>query len=362
MIQPAYDTTMRCAIHVHSCMDGDGEAPIPEIVAAARDNGVDALLLTDHDHAYAAESGWHGYQGNLLLAIGAEFECRTREHLLAFGLHQRIATKLLSAPKAVSLLKEMGGTVFVSHPQGRPPLGLLPYRYRWDAWEHEGFAGIEAWSYMHDWVSKLTPTNLPRMCRQPDGFVTGPDPDVLAKWDEQACRRRVAAMGGLDAHGRKLPLGLGRIFRWARHGILPYAQNFAAFSHYALVPAPKKDFAADEAELMRALVEARGWVCHDALGSGRDFRYVCRTADGQTLPVGSELPYANGLRLEVSSPQKGLIRLWSRGAIMAEAEEARSLSFEPAKAGEYRATVHLDGKFWILSNHIYLREATAMRG
>ena len=41
-------TELSCVVHVHSTYS-DGTASVPELLETARDAGVDAVLLTDHD-------------------------------------------------------------------------------------------------------------------------------------------------------------------------------------------------------------------------------------------------------------------------------------------------------------------------
>ena len=54
-------------VHVHTAFS-DGEGTIEEVIAAARDAGLDFLLITDHNDLRAKEyEGWHG--GTLVLSL-----------------------------------------------------------------------------------------------------------------------------------------------------------------------------------------------------------------------------------------------------------------------------------------------------
>ena len=50
-------------IHLHSSLSFDGHTPMKRIIAAAEKNGIDFIMLTDHDHLKARDEGWEGWQG-----------------------------------------------------------------------------------------------------------------------------------------------------------------------------------------------------------------------------------------------------------------------------------------------------------
>lgn len=354
MSKSAGRTVLRCAIHVHTRLD-DGDLPMEQVIDVARSSGVDVLMTTGHNHFQTPLDGqWEGLHDGVLVIIGTELMTRRQDHILGFGLHDRIATRLLDAKSALDLLEKLNVTAFVAHPQGRPFNYFFRLRHAWNEWDLPNYAGVEVWSYMHDWIEGLSPTRIGEMCREPERFITGPHAEVLLHWDAVAARRRVCGIGALDTHGKKLPMRLDRFFAWAREGILPYEQNFRAFSTYVPAGPLGKDRHEPIRAVMRALRRARCWCCHDALGTGRDFVYEAN-ADGKTHPVGSLLPFTPGIELKVRSPQSATIRLYCRGEVVAEAEDAELL-FTPEQPGEYRPVVLLNDRVWIVSNHIYLRD------
>lgn len=347
-------TPRRCAIHVHTILEGDGACGVEELLEAARAGGVDALVLTDHDRAHAAEAGFEGYHDGLLCMVGAEFTTRDRDHILAFGVHDRVNTLRHTGPDAVHLLNQLGASTFIAHPQGRPRYLFLDRRYTWRHWGLKDFDGIEVWSYMMDWIDGLGVFGLPARCREPAAYIQGPHPWVVAQWDAEATRRRVAALGGQDNHGWRLPLGLGRLLSWGREGVLPFEQVFRDFAHYALTPPPTGEARADLRDLNRALREGRGWIAHEALGDARAFRFDLEK-EGERQPVGSEARFEAGDRLHVVLPEAATIRLHCRGEIVAEVADGDRLTYEPTEPGEYRVEADREGRAWIRTNHIYLR-------
>src|ERR671934_492935 len=85
--QPAgFDVS--CVAHVHSTYS-DGTATVPEVLAAARDAGAGAVLLTDHDTLAARREGWEGPHDGVFLLVGTEVSPR-QGHYLAFGVAEEI--------------------------------------------------------------------------------------------------------------------------------------------------------------------------------------------------------------------------------------------------------------------------------
>ena len=291
----------------------------------------------------------------VLVLVGTEL--RTREHhdLLAIGPTVPVATRDLDTPEAVRLLKSLGAAVFVVHPQGCRQMLSGAYRHAWSAWDLPEYDGIEIWDYMHDWVRALRLRRLPRMCRHPEAFIHGPEPEILAAWDEVARTRPLAGLSGLDVHAKRLPWGLDRWAPWARGGVLPYARTFAALAHYALVPGPWTGNAARDTQAVAAsLAAGRGWTAREELAPGRAFRFRLREGDN-AYPPGARVPLAAGQVLEIESPHPARLRLVGGGAIKAETEGTR-LAHAPRLPGAYRAEGYLDGQAWVFTNHIYVRE------
>jgi hypothetical protein len=193
------------------------------------------------------------------------------------------------------------------------------------------------------------------MCRNPSAYITGPDPGILAAWDALAEERRTPGLGSQDNHAMRLPLGLGRLLGWARGGLLPYGHVFRDFAHYVIVPTLTGETHPDVRAVHEALREGRGWMAHDALHPGGDFRFRLTDAAGAAHEVGAEVPFAEGMRLGLSSPLPARLRIRRMGEVVAEAEDT-GFSWSPDAPGAYRATAELDGRAWVLTNHIALRK------
>src|SRR6201989_766981 len=108
----AFDVS--CVVHVHTTYS-DGTATVPELLAAARDAGADAVLLTDHDSLAARRGGWEGRHDGVFLLVGTEVSPR-QGHYLAFGVANEIAHAGRSA-------REIAGAVRAAGARGRGARG-----------------------------------------------------------------------------------------------------------------------------------------------------------------------------------------------------------------------------------------------
>src|SRR3954453_2211072 len=105
---------LACAVHVHSTYS-DGTATVPEILAAARTAGADAVLLSDHDTLAARRDGWEGWHDGVLLVVGMEISPKDG-HFLAFGLDEEVGHEGRSEEEICAAVAAAGGVGFPPPP------------------------------------------------------------------------------------------------------------------------------------------------------------------------------------------------------------------------------------------------------
>ena len=86
--QSAPLTDLAGVIHLHS-LYSDGTGTVQEIARAGEANGLDFVLLTDHDTLEARDRGEEGWHGKVLLLVGEEVSPKGQDHFLAFGSSAR---------------------------------------------------------------------------------------------------------------------------------------------------------------------------------------------------------------------------------------------------------------------------------
>ena len=138
-------------IHLHSAYSFDGRAPITAILDAARQGGIDVLMLTDHSTIRAREDGFEGWHDGILLIVGEEIAPRFN-HYLAFGHRQAIACAEkqpdLTPQAYIDRVRDGGGMGFIAHPDhtGTPLFHVK--HYPWTDWSVTGYTGMGIWDFM----------------------------------------------------------------------------------------------------------------------------------------------------------------------------------------------------------------------
>ena len=329
------------AIHLHSNYS-DGSGSVDEIISAAEGTGVDFLILTDHNSLEARESGYEGWNDNVLLIVGDEISGKAG-HCLALGIsvhvdHRQDPAGILDG------IRKQGGHSYIAHPHGRYRPLLMLRDHSWKDWQADRATGLELWSYMFDWASSFHYYKFPRYYREPDACIAGPSPETIAKWDELCQRRRVVALGGVDAHARKVPLLPFVVF--------PYREQFKTIRTHVLCPSPLvRDAGQDIPNVLGTLASGRCFLAFDGLADATGTRF--QTADGDLI-MGEETVFEREVELEILLPLEASITLVRDGRSV-KTETAESMRYRADIPGVYRVEARLNGSAWLYTNPIYLR-------
>jgi hypothetical protein len=355
-VDPASRFDVSCVAHVHSTYS-DGTATVPELLAAARDAGADALLLTDHDSLGARRDGWEGMHDGVLLLVGTEVSPK-QGHYLAFGVDREIPHAGRSGLEIARAVRSAGGLGFAAHPfsaGGHMLYGPLARRivlpHGWPALDDEdGCDGIELWSLTTDAAEAWrTPAEAWRWLRDPEAAVAeGPPPHHLRRWDELSARRRLPAIGGLDGHapgirvrGRvRTPLSHARTFNLLR-------------THLLCERRLSGDLEADRETVLRALGGGAAWLTCPFVAPAHGARLWAERGGGATIPMGAEAPAGSAL-LRLRLPRSADIVVLRDGAQIHRGHAAE-LNLDIHHAGSYRVEARIEGRLWLLSNPVHLR-------
>jgi hypothetical protein len=343
---------MACVVHVHSTFS-DGTATVQEILGAAREAGAEAVLLTDHDSLEAARHGLEGWRGGVLLLVGHEISTR-RGHLLAFGLEQEVDHEGRSEREIWEAVSADGGIGFAAHPFSRG--GAVPSIIRphpWDSLAQCAGMGVELWSLVTDAAERWrTPADVVGFLRHPERSLNGPPVEHLSRWDELCKLRRVAAIGGLDAHQTGIrvrrrvlsPMPNGRYFKLLQ-------------THVLLEKSPSGELDADRAAVYRALAAGCCYLASDAIAPPQGFRFWAESRDGRIVQMGAETSGGSWV-LRATTPRSAILRVIRDGQTIRETL-ATSLEQPVMGPGVYRVETRLQvgnrKRVWIVSNPIYLR-------
>ena len=102
----------RVAIHLHTDYSFDSNFSPEQVVAAARDEGLDTIAITDHNEIEGALRA--RARGGVRVIVGEEVSTLDG-HLIGLFLRERIAPGL-SAARTIEQIRDQGGLVFAPHP------------------------------------------------------------------------------------------------------------------------------------------------------------------------------------------------------------------------------------------------------
>lgn len=345
-----------CVVHLHTTYS-DGTSTVPEVLAAARAAGADAVLVTDHDSLGARRDGWEGMHDGVFLLVGTEVSPK-QGHYLAFGVEREIPHRGLSALQIAQAVRAAGGIGFAAHPFSTgghmlvAPLArriVLPHG--WPALDDDnGYDGIELWSLTTDAAEAWrTPAEALRWLRDPEAAVAqGPPVHHLRRWDALSRRRRVPAIGGLDGHAP------GVRVRGHVRSPLSHKRTFGLLRTHLLCDRPLSgDRQSDRATLLGALASGAAWLTCPFVAPAHGARLWAERADGAVIPMGGESP-AGPVVLRARLPEAADLLVIRDGVAMDQAHAA-ALDADIDRAGVYRVEARIGGRLWLLSNPIYMR-------
>ncbi len=351
------------SIHMHSKFS-DGSGSVEEIVQHARESDLDFIILTDHNTLKAKDKGYEKWYGNTMLIVGYEMnDIKNKNHYLVFGMDEVVGTfeKLpdgdlgnrLSAIEYMSEIKKKGGIGFLAHPhETRKHLRELP-SYPWTEWDSEDFTGLEIWNHMSEWAEGLNESNKLQRFLHPLKSIIAPPDVTLKKWDELNKKRKVVAIGGIDAHAHKHNI-MGIVFEIFAYKILFKSIRTHVFLDMELKPGNKTNFEIDKQQIVDALAKGRSFIVNNYYGSGKGFRFIAEYegvhySSGDEIKIGSNK--SKKIIFRAFLPSEAKIKLIHNGKCV---EELTGLDciWDGNETGAYRIEAWKGSKGWIFSNHI----------
>lgn len=357
-------------MHIHTPYS-DGEKWHKEIADDAIHAGLDFIIVTDHNvWVHGLEGYYENEEGRVLLLTGEEVHDVRRQpqanHFLAYGAQTELAPYAANPQELIDATNAAGGHGFLAHPFECDLEMFDGGDLGWHCWDVEGYRGLEIWNYMSSFKNEISRSldampwrngllarlKIVRMALHPERHVTGPEVEVLEKWDALLAEgRRIAVVGNSDAHGTRM--SMGPITRT----IFPYDFLFRAVNTHIMTPEPLSgDLQKDRELIIQAIAAGRGWVGYDMAHPTKGFRF---TGQGRNKgSMGDEIRLDAGATLQALAPTKANIRLIRHGEIIAEVQNEQNLTHMPVEPGAYRVECRIPYedkvRGWIYSNPIYL--------
>lgn len=346
-------------LHMHTRYS-DGSGSHHDIASAALKCGLEAVIVTDHNVLVQGFEGYVKDRGRkVLMLIGEEIHDQDREpqknHLLAFGATQELATLADDPQSLINAVRDAGGLSFIAHPDDPAAPAFNETDISWVDWGVEGYTGIELWNALSEFKTVI-PSRLHGLIYAylPALIGRAPLAATLRKWDELlSSGRRVVAIGGSDAHALHYHLGgLSRV-------IFPYSFHFRTVNTHVFLPKPPSgDAGVDKRMIYEALGAGHCFVGYDLPASTRGFRFSAQGRETSAI-MGDEIPARGGVTLQARLPGIGEIRLLKDGLVIQRAERQQACTHITTAPGVYRIEAYRRylgrTRGWIFSNPIYLR-------
>jgi hypothetical protein len=327
-------TEYKGVVHVHSFLGGHSSGTFSDIIAAAKANQLDFVIMTEHterDFDTAAMT-LKGVHDGVLFINGNETVATNGDRLLALP----------------------GGVSIVAYPED------------FQNWNTPNLNGVEVYNVYTNtrkanpvkaffdvlWSHRAYPDLLFAL------YYERPN-DSLKLWDQALAHAKLTATPGNDAHaniGVTVHDGAGKTLAGIQ--LDPYATSFHLVRLHVLVDATK---ALDAAGLLEAIKAGHCFIGFDLLGDTSGFKFEATTRTDRNIQ-GDEIPLQNDLRLRIQTPVASRTTLFKDGAVILDESGITTKEFAVTERGVYRVEVYLPQvdaivgeKPWIISNPIYVR-------
>jgi sugar phosphate isomerase/epimerase len=322
---PAPQGEMRGAWHVHTTRS-DGRGDLDEVVRAAREAGLQFIVVSDHNVLAPGDAGWR----DGVLVVPATEISAPYGHVVGIGLSREL-DRDERQKDTLAAVRRLGGSAVLAHPfhPGRP----------FTRWTRDDWSGMEVVSNDSFWGLVRRDQAWWRAGKALLLLPWDPGLSMLAfyqdparefaRFDAAASRRKVALLCASDAHG------------WPT-----YRADFEAFSMHVPVT-PTGDGPTDVAAVGKALLDGSAWCVLDAVAP----------ASGVRLSVA---PAADRIDLAATSPGKTrpawmLLRDGAPVGAMATAPGGWTFACGgPCPPGAYRVEGRRDGAPFLFTNPVWI--------
>lgn len=347
-------------VHVHSFLGGHSTGSFEEIIAGAKSNQLNFVVMTEHtsNNFNTAAMTLNGMHAGILFVNGNEVNIpNTGRVLLIPG--PGASSEDSSAASLEEILKSG---------RGKDGLTFVAYPQEFRGWETTYFDGVEVYNVYTN-ARQINPLvmffdGLWSYRSYPEllfaNFYRRPS-ENLAKWDQvtAATGRKVVAVAGNDAHanvGFKIDSESGQPLIGLK--LDPYERSFRLVRVHVLLP---KDKTLDSRSLMEALGAGHCFIGFDLFGETSGFSFQASNGSEQKIQ-GDDILLAKEIQFTVVSPVPAHIVLFKDGKAILDETGITKKDYSVTEKGIYRVEIYLpqlpkpvSDQPWIISNPIYVR-------
>lgn len=318
---------IRGAWHVHTTRS-DERGTLDEVVRAARDAGLQFVVVADHNALTPSEAG---YRDGVLVVQATEVSSAFG-HVVAVGLPAAPGAEEKADP--LGRIAAAGGLAVLAHP--------LHPRRPFTGWGRGSWRGFEVVSNDSFWYQALQDRAVGRILLAALALPFDPPQAVLwiSHWPADELSRFDAEVAGAAGAGRAAPVLLCSA---DAHGYPSYFAAFAAFSMHAPV-ALTGDAAADTRAVLGALLDGRAACVYDGVAPAGAVRLS--PAGGGQLELTLDTPRRAGASFRLLRDGRAV----ESAALPADGPARVRFCAAGCGRGSYRVEGSVDGRPWIFTN------------
>lgn len=344
-------------IHVHSSLGGHSTGNFAELIAAAKANQLDFVIMTEHPQADfdTAATTLNGMHAGVLFMNGNEVATANGDRLLLVpGSADAASAGSRTTLDVVNKQRSSGGLSFAAYPADS------------QNWQASSVDGVEVYNLFTN-TRAINPVvmffdGLWSYGSYPElmfaNFFARPT-ENLRRWDDamSASNRKLVATAGNDAHsnvGISVNDAAGK--QWLGLKLDPYERSFRTVRTHLLI---KKDKGLSSESLIEAIALGHCYVSFDVFANPKGFSFMATSTEQRIM--GDEVELSNGLSLKVSAPLNSRFALLKAGSVI-DQKSGAAADFPITAPGVYRVEAYLDslpapakGQPWIISNPIYVK-------
>jgi len=329
----------RAAFHVHCYLSHDSKGRIEVIARAARNLGIDTVVLNDHYKGGNIARAPRGVIHGVLFVPGVEMRLDGGGSILSSPLAADFPRAVNSTDDLLKEFDGQGSANVIGHVEEVTDWGAGPF-HGFEVYNlHAEFSTSSKWKILGRLLYLRADPFFEASIRTPTAN--------LAAWDRELARgRRLAPLGGHDAHANVVILGIT---------IGTYQEMLRLFSTHIL---GREWTPRGIAEAIRA---GRTFLVFDFLGDGTGFSFTYGDAEAapcDRVVLGEQSRWEEGKTLEVRVPEgsgPSTCRVIKDGSVFVETTASR-FQLAASGPGVYRMEVLKEDRMWIISAPIYLVE------
>lgn len=335
------------AIHIHTKFS-DGTGDIETISKAAKNAGLDWIIVSDHNDFSVKEGIYNG----VCVIKSEEISPDIGNHLLAFDIKEEII-KSEDTTENIENVHKQGGFCFAAHPDEsdfrknpNPPI----------KWQDKTIVpdGIELWNWFSDWANRYNNQNIfyiayAYLFRKK--LIRGTEPQTRFWWDKiNNVRDEIfPAIAGTDAHALKINNFLIPVT------IFPYEYCFnTAVNQIFTDEKLSSDFETAKKQVFNAIKKGNTLLLNRKKCRKDNYKKLSLTvvnSVGETVYCGEKIKLDSDTKIELHLHKKAEISLFLDGNEI-RYDNTNNFVHNVTERGKYRIEVYNGNSPVLYSNPI----------